>query len=209
MGRPSKFDRDAAVDVAMNAFWRHGYEACSVKALSEELGITRSSFYNAFGSREALFREALARYFEQTPDRALAPAGLGAGTPTETGAERGLGIRPLISRIFREACRVRAADPEARGCLAVNCLAELCAMDGDLSAFMEQACLDGLDRIRQLLTAARASGEIPATADPHALALSIKTLLIGLNMLSRVVRDEDELWLTAQTGLRGMGLLEE
>lgn len=205
MGRPSKFDREIAIDVAMNAFWRHGYEACSVKALSRELGITRSSFYNAFGSREALFRKALARYFDQTPDRALAPTGLG----TETVAETGLGIRALISRIFREACRVRAADSEARGCLAVNCLAELHAMDGDLGDFMEQACLDGLLRIRQLITAAQESGEIPATADPRALALSVKTLLIGLNLLSRVVRDEDELWLAAQTGLRGLGLLEE
>lgn len=205
MGRPAKFDRDAAIDVAMNAFWRDGYEACSVKALSETLGITRSSFYNAFGSREALFREALARYLDQSPDRELAQA----GTEAETGRGTSSGIRALISRIFREACRARAADPEARGCLAVNCIAELCATEGDLSAFLEQACLGGLARIEQLLTAARARGEIPATADPHALALSVKTLLIGLNMLSKVVRDEDELWLSAQTGLRGLGLLEE
>ena len=51
MARPSKFDRKEAVELAMNEIWRDGYEANSVKALSEKLGITRSSFYNAFSSR--------------------------------------------------------------------------------------------------------------------------------------------------------------
>lgn len=52
------------------AFWRDGYQANSVKALSERLGITRSSFYNAFESREAMFMEAFERYLERSPDRA-------------------------------------------------------------------------------------------------------------------------------------------
>ena len=59
MARPSKFDRQTAVELVMNDIWRSGFEANSVKAISEKLGITRSSFYNAFGSREALFLEAL------------------------------------------------------------------------------------------------------------------------------------------------------
>ena len=79
MARPSKFDRDEAIETAMEAFWRAGYQACSVRALSERLGITRSSFYNAFGSREALFREALARYGDQAPDQAFADAQVNPG----------------------------------------------------------------------------------------------------------------------------------
>ncbi|HHL20983.1 MAG TPA: TetR/AcrR family transcriptional regulator, partial [Aliiroseovarius sp.] len=69
MGRPSKFDREAAIDKVMQEVWRNGFERASVKALSERLGITRSSFYNAFDSREALFEKVLARYFAQSPDR--------------------------------------------------------------------------------------------------------------------------------------------
>src|SRR3546814_19449373 len=71
-GRPAEFDRDAALEVAMLAFWREGFKETSVKALSERLGITRSSFYNAFGSQEAMFLEALDRYLERSPDRAMA-----------------------------------------------------------------------------------------------------------------------------------------
>ena len=197
MGRPLKFDREAALDAAMNAFWRNGYEACSVKALSEMLGITRSSFYNAFGDRETLFREVLARYLEHCPDHALMQAGT-------TG-----GVRALITRTLREVCRIRAADAESRGCLAVNSIAELAGTDGDLAGFLEQALLGSLACLEQLLRHAQDLGEIPASADPRALALSLKTLLMGLNVLSKVVRDEDELWLAARTSLEGLGLLDD
>ena len=74
MARRLEFDREKAVEIAMNQFWKNGFEASSVKSLSQAFGITRSSFYNAFGSHEALFEEALALYFEQSPDQALARA---------------------------------------------------------------------------------------------------------------------------------------
>ena len=60
MARPSKFDREDALDVVMNQIWQTGYRNNSVKSLAEVLGITRSSFYNAFGSQEQLFKEVLA-----------------------------------------------------------------------------------------------------------------------------------------------------
>lgn len=68
MGRPKAFDRDLAVEVVMNEMWERGYDACSVKAISEKLGITRSSFYNTFGSREKLFFEVIDVYLKESPD---------------------------------------------------------------------------------------------------------------------------------------------
>lgn len=197
MGRPAKFDRDDAIEIAMNRIWRDGYEACSVKAISEDLGISRSSFYNAFGSREALFREALARYFDRSPDRAFALA------------RRGVGIKALITRTFRDACRARAFDPEGRGCLVINGVSELCNVHEELGAVLEEAVLGSLARIEQLLGWAVDQGEIPETSDVHALALAVQNLLIGLNVLCKVVRDEGELRLAAETTLKSLGLLDE
>ena len=101
MGRPIAFDREKAVEIAMQEIWRLGYDAASVKAISERLRITRSSYYNAFGTREALFREAIARYCKQSPDSAFGEP-LGEASPTA-----------LIASVFRAACAARAADPRS------------------------------------------------------------------------------------------------
>ena len=61
-GRPRSFDRDVALDRAIRLFWSKGYEATSVRDLSEELGIGQPSLYNAFGGKRALFDEAVGVY---------------------------------------------------------------------------------------------------------------------------------------------------
>ncbi|MCP2236670.1 transcriptional regulator, TetR family [Prauserella halophila] len=61
-GRPRGFDRDAALDQAIRLFWRKGYEATSVRDLSEELSLRQPSLYNAFGGKHALFEEAVGVY---------------------------------------------------------------------------------------------------------------------------------------------------
>src|ERR1051326_4014128 len=62
-GRPREFDRDEALHNAMMLFWEHGYEGASLTRLQKAMGgITAPSFYAAFGSKEALFREAVDLY---------------------------------------------------------------------------------------------------------------------------------------------------
>lgn len=196
MSRPREFDQAAAIETAMNEIWKNGYEACSVKALSEMLNITRSSFYNAFGSREALFREALARYFELAPDKAFA------------NARRGVRVKALMTLTFREVCRVRASDPAGRGCMAINSAAELCNVHEELGTLLADAILSSLSCLEKLMRWGVQQGEIDEDADTHALALALQNLLIGLNLMCKVVRDEAELWLAAETTLRGLNLLD-
>lgn len=197
MGRPPKFDREAAVETAMHEIWRNGLEACSAKALSERLGISRSSFYNAFGSREALFKEALGLYLASTPDRVLA----------EVDAEAN--ALEVLTGLFREVCRVRAADPEAKGCMAVNCVAELVGADAALGPVLEDALRQSLDRLERLLRRAAAKGEIADAGDLRDKALALQTLLVGLNLMSKVVRSEAELWATARLTLQALGLYRD
>ena len=66
MARPREFDEVAALDAAMDCFWRNGYEATSVRDLAARMGITGTSLYNAFGDKRSLFREVLLRYAERS-----------------------------------------------------------------------------------------------------------------------------------------------
>ena len=196
-GRPSEFDRDAALEVAMLAFWRDGFKETSVKALSERLGITRSSFYNAFGSQDAVFLEALERYLARSPDRAFAEV-------PQVGS-----IRALITETFRAICQTLAADPDGKGCLAVNSVSALCNVEPELgpkvAAYMNERC----KRIETLLRVAVARGELPIDYDITGTALALKALLVGLNSMSKVVPDRRALWPSARAALAAFRLLCE
>src|SRR5882757_3015979 len=61
-GRPREFDRETALLKARDAFWARGYEGTSMADLVATLGLASARIYAAFGSQEALFREAIALY---------------------------------------------------------------------------------------------------------------------------------------------------
>lgn len=63
-GRPQSFDRAQALCAAMRLFWDRGYDGTSFDELTAAMGISASSFYNAFGSKEALYQEAIEAYIK-------------------------------------------------------------------------------------------------------------------------------------------------
>ncbi len=193
MGRPVKFDQDAALNTVVDEFWRNGYEASSVKALSEKLGITRSSFYNAFGTREALYKKALQKYFETAPSRAFG----------ETCDD--VSAKTLITRTFKEICCTRAADN--RGCMAVNGVAELAATHAELGPLLKEAILGSATDLENLITWGIKRKELPNTTNVRATALALQNLMIGLNVLCKALPDEAELWSSAEATLKGLNLL--
>ncbi|MES5097530.1 TetR/AcrR family transcriptional regulator [Agrobacterium sp. BA1120] len=48
--------------MALQVFWKSGFEAASMGDLTDAMGITSPSLYAAYGSKEALFLEALQHY---------------------------------------------------------------------------------------------------------------------------------------------------
>src|SRR6202035_797265 len=61
-GRPAVFDRAVALQAAMKLFWERGYEGTTFDDLIAAMGISASSFYNSFGSKEGLYCEATQSY---------------------------------------------------------------------------------------------------------------------------------------------------
>lgn len=114
-GRPRGFDRDAALDAGVELFRRRGFEASSLEALTEAMGISRSSFYAAFGSKHGVLIAALERYSSER----LATLGAIAARPDPA---------PALLRALSGLAE------DASGCLLVNCVTELAPRDPEVAA---------------------------------------------------------------------------
>ncbi len=194
MGRKKSFDRKEAVKTVMEEIWSNGYESSSVKSLSETLGLTRSSFYHAFGSREELFLEVLQTYFEQSPDKAL------DSIDNQTGE-----VLLALCEMFKAACIARSGDAEHRGCLAVNSIAELVGVDDKIGPILSGAVSSSIGRFEKILLLAVDNGELPKE-NIATKAVALKNVLVGLNLICKVIHDGDMLWESTRMQLEGLGI---
>lgn len=64
-GRHRNFDKDSALEKAMQVFWKNGYSGTSLTDLTEVMAINKSSLYAAFGNKEELFNQAIEFYLNQ------------------------------------------------------------------------------------------------------------------------------------------------
>ncbi len=163
MARPRTFDADTALEAAMAAFWRLGYEAASVHDLTRATGLSRSSLYQAFGSKRELFDAAVAHYMDRVPGMLapLAPGGLDAVAAFFDNWQRrwrGGGDDPLL------------------GCLVVNSTAEL----GGDEAFAPTAA-GYREMLLEAFAAALRAAEERGETDPGRAGERAR-VLVGLTM---------------------------
>jgi AcrR family transcriptional regulator len=158
LGRPRGFDRDAALEAAMLLFWRKGYVATSMHDLCEAMGIGSPSLYAAFGSKEALYLEALEHYARiqqaEVWDR------LTEGPTARAGIEK------LLIATAESLPKSRATP--------AGCMAMLAAVSDEWPAAVGRAVrklrLETLDSLRARLETAVANGELPAATDVDGLS---------------------------------------
>ena len=95
------------------------------------------------------------------------------------------------------------------GCLAVNCIAELVGVDDSLGPEIESLMQQSILRFEGLLQQAARNKEISQNHDLRERALALQNLLIGINLISKVVRSEEDLWAIARQTLNGLDLYRE
>lgn len=174
MGRPRQFDRDAAVITAMHLFWEYGYESTSLSQLKAGLGISTPSFYAAFGSKEALFQEAVACYLQSH------------GRVNDCLWEPALAPRAAIELALRRSAAMQCEEGHPKGCMVAL---------GVMSASSpgNAAVTDGLSASRQRTRAGFlacvergiANQELDPALDAAALATTFDSFLTGLSTLAR------------------------
>ena len=154
-GRPRSFDRDLALALAMEAFWREGYEATSIATLTRKLGIKPPSLYAAFGDKRRLFDEAVLLYVQHF--RAALDQSLAAPTAREG-----------VARLLRTFA-VNQTDPDMPpGCMVFR------------EPLLARERARTREVIAERIARGRTAGDVPEDADPGELASFITVILTGM-----------------------------
>ena len=130
MARPREFDAGDALEKAVQVFWTKGYRAASLRDLTAAMGISKSSFYETFGSKHELFLAAIRRYDEGM-------VGWVVGL-----LESEISGRRAIAEVLNTVVDMAVAPRGRRGCLIGNCAVEVAPHDAAASAAVAAVCED-------------------------------------------------------------------
>jgi TetR/AcrR family transcriptional repressor of nem operon len=172
MPRARQFDTGKALDQALHAFWRGGYEATSVQDLCAAMDIRPASLYAAFGDKRALYVAALEAYMLRSQAQFAETAEAAGG---------GLaGVRAVFARLIERLC----GEDGRSGCLVTNTAAERARHDAELARMVELhwARLGAI--FSNALAEARARDELQPGAGPETAAMLV-CLAQGLNVMAK------------------------
>ena len=188
MGRRREFDVDKVLDAAVYVFWRKGYEGASYADLVEAAGVERPALYAAFGNKEALFRKALARYNELYLD--YIPEALQLPT-----------AREVAAHILNKAVELNTRFPDRAGCLGINGVVAGSDDAEPVRKALAEFRATGRKQLRERLERAKAEGDLPANADPDALAAFVMTVTQGIAVQAKGGMSRDLLQTVADQAL--------
>lgn len=172
----------------MHLFWRKGYSATSICDLTSAMGIGSPSLYAAFGSKEALYAEALEYYA-----RAHEAVAWGGFFAADT-------ARGAVAAFLHDTAAglIAAAD---------GCMVTLSAVGAEghpeLGALVASARNATLIRLKDRIEQGQAAGEIDRSVDVHGLARFVQTVQNGMSLLARDGANLDELNAIADTAMLG------
>jgi AcrR family transcriptional regulator len=173
-GRPAVFDRAVALQAAMTLFWERGYEGTSFDDLISAMGISASSFYNSFSSKEALYCEATSSYLEWSGQWFFAILN-----------DPSIDTRTAFARLFEATAEEFTRGDHPLGCMislaGTHCppgMSNIRDMMAEHRAFSESAMAA---RIRKGV----ANGDVPQDTDCDMLAAYYSAVARGLAVQAR------------------------
>ncbi len=189
-GRPLSFDRQHALQEAMKLFWERGYEGTSFDELIARMSISPSSFYNSFGSKEQLYREATDCYIS-------GPGGWFARVLSEP-----VEVRTAFEHLIEAAVSMLTSEEFPCGCMISLEGTHLPpSLDSVRQSLMTSRAVSEhmlADRLRRGI----ADGEISPQTDVNALAAFFSALFRGMAVQARDGASQERLLQIGRLAMR-------
>lgn len=169
-GRPRAFDRAAALVRAAETFWELGYEGASIADLTRAMGITAQSLYAAFGSKEALYREALDWYRGTF------------GGPLVQMLQEESDVVTALARLLAAQARAFAGADRPHGCMVstavLTCAEENLPIARHLAGLRSRT----MALLRARIERGIAEGQLRPDTDAEALARFVAVIVQGMSV---------------------------
>jgi TetR/AcrR family transcriptional repressor of nem operon len=181
MPKERSFTEDAVLQKAMELFWNKGYNGTSMDELTKATGLSRSSMYNSFGDKHALFMKSI-RFYQAQQQKAL----------MESVEKGGSAIRK-IQLAFRHLLEDILEDKLRKGCLMVNTTTELSNLDKEISTLVLEN-LQGMENVLyEWVKAGQQQGEISQSFSAQALARHLYNSYNGMRIVGQTKPDRKSL----------------
>jgi TetR/AcrR family transcriptional regulator, transcriptional repressor for nem operon len=173
MARPREFDEGTVLNAAVLCFWKHGYEATSVRHLVVQTGITAASLYNAFGDKRALYQKALDHYVEVSIADRIRRCGA-------------LPPLPAIEAFFEDIVKRSLNDRDWKGCMLVNAALDVAPHDPAFRKAVAEVLIGIEAFFLACVGAGQADGTITRSLPAKTLSQNLLGVLMGIRVLARV-----------------------
>ena len=194
-GRPKVFDREDALEKAMNLFWQHGYEGTSLSHLVAATGAKAPTLYAEFTNKEGLFCAVLEHYIA----RFTAQYQVCLQNKSATFPEALEAFLTSIARCF-------TGEDTPAGCFIVSTASGLGASSQHIADVLKDQHAIQDQTLTAFLQQRQQQGEIPSDCDTVHLAKYLDCFICGMAVSARDGVSYDALFSLVKTT---MGVLPQ
>ena len=170
-GRPVEFDKAIVLRSAMHVFWEKGFESTSLQDLLDAMQLSKSSFYQAFLSKEHLFQECISNYQKEMLESLKQDF-----TNSESGFE-------FIESTFLNIANSMQNNTKKRGCLIINTAHEFGQKNSVIASIVKNSIEKFEDVFIQAIKLGQSQKVIPKSKNPKVLAKYLVNNMSGLRSL--------------------------
>ncbi len=177
----------------MELFWCRGYEATSLQSLLTTMDISKSSFYQAFGSKHELFERCLMVFRERQVGRMT------------VALEQAPSGKAFLRAMLLSAAREASSDEPPKGCLIMNTATEFSGRDAVVADLVEQGTRQFADVFQAAIERAQADGEITSAKDAEILSRYVVSTMSGLKTMAKAGMPAEAIEQVAEVALGALG----
>ena len=177
MGRKNRFSKEHALNKDMHLFWEKGYDATYISDLIETMGISRSTLYDSFGDKDALFKLVLEQYKNY-------------GSQKRNLLFSDTNTKESLKSFFYQHIEKCYSDDIPKGCIITNSS----LLIGQIDPSIEEILINDFNELekafKQVIEEGKKKGEISQEDDTELVAYSLLSLNHSLNLMSMYKKEK-------------------